>query len=77
MIGLVDAFKTVVFPVMVEIGSILAVVSLITVAYKVMRVSNWQQAIDKIKTIFLAYAMVKGAFTIISFVDRLIDNIKI
>jgi hypothetical protein len=77
MNGLVIAFKQSIFPVMLEVGTILTITSIIKEMYKVMRVSNWQQAITRMKDIFIAYAIVKGAFTLLDFIDSLIANIKI
>jgi len=77
MNGLVEAFKQSIFPVMLEIGTILTITSVIREMYKVMRISNWQQAITRMKDIFIAYAIVKGAFTLLDFIDSLIENIKI
>ena len=71
---LVNAFKTTIFPYLVQIGVILFVFSVIQNAYTLIRVPNWQQFIDKSKAAVVAYAIVRGAFSIVSFIDKIIEG---
>lgn len=75
--GLVDAFKQSIFPVMLEVAAIFTITSIVKEMYKVLRVSNWQQAINRMKDIFIAYGVIRGAFSILAFIDRIIENVKI
>jgi hypothetical protein len=74
---LVDAFKTTIFPYVIQVGVILFVFSIASNAYSLFRTPNWQQFIDKMKAALLAYACIKGAFAIVSFIDKIISGIKL
>lgn len=69
---LVEAFKENIFPFLVQIGVILFVFSIIQNAYALIRTPNWQQFIDKSKAAIVAYAIVRGAFAIVAFIDKII-----
>ncbi len=71
---LVQAFKSSIFPYLVQIGVILFVFSIIQNAYMLIRTPNWQQFVDKSKAAIVAYVIVRGAFTIVSFIDKIIEG---
>lgn len=72
---LVEAFRIHIFPYLVQIGVILFVFSIIQNAYTLIRVPNWQQFLDKSKAAVTAYTIVRGAFAIVSFIDKIIDGV--
>jgi|688.fasta_scaffold44566_8 hypothetical protein len=74
---LVDAFRATIFPYMIQLGVILFVFAIVSNGYALFRNPNFQQFIDKMKGAIVAYACIKGAFAIVSFIDKIIDNIKI
>lgn len=74
---LVDAFKSTIFPYIVQLGVILFVFSICSAAYSLFRKPNWQEFIDKLKAALIAYACVRGAFAIVSFIDKIINNIRL
>ena len=74
---LVDAFKSTLFPYIIQVAVILFVYNLSANAYSLFRTPNWQQFIDKFKAAVIAYAVVKGAFSIVGFIDKIINNIKV
>ncbi|OPZ95105.1 MAG: hypothetical protein BWY74_00071 [Firmicutes bacterium ADurb.Bin419] len=74
---LVDSFKTYIFPYLAQIGLILFVFAVCQSAYSLYRNPDWQKFIDKLKASVIAYAVVKGAFTIAAFIDSIISGIKL
>ena len=73
---LVQAFKTAIFPYIIQIGVILFVYSIAANSYSMFRNPNWQQFIDKLKNGVIAYMCIRGAFAIVSFIDKIINNLK-
>lgn len=71
---LVEAFKINIFPYLVQVGVILFVFTIVQNAYTLIRIPNWQQFIDKTKAAITAYAIVKGAFAIVGFIDKIIEG---
>jgi amino acid permease len=74
---LVNAFRTTIFPYIVQLGVILFVFSIVSAAYSMFRKPNWQDFIDKFKSAIIAYACVRGAFAIVAFIDKIINGIKL
>lgn len=74
---LLEAFKNTIFPYLVEIGSILFIYSIISSAYTVMRKNDIRELIEKLKSLILGYMLIKGAFVILSFINKIIENMKI
>jgi len=74
---LLDAFAKTIFPYMVEIGGILFTYSIIASGYTVMRKHDLRELIEKLKSLILGYMLVKGAFVILSFINKLIENMKV
>lgn len=74
---LVDAFKVSIFPYVVQLAVILFVLAIASNGYALFRTPNWQQFIDKMKAALIAYACVRGAFAIVDFIDKIINNIKL
>lgn len=73
---LVSAFKTSIFPYLVEIGVIMFVYSLCGLGYTMFRRPDFQMLIDKLKGYIFAYMLVKGAFVIVNCIDKIINSIK-
>lgn len=73
---LLNAFQTTIFPYFVQIGSILFVYSMICLGYRTFRSPSMKELVDGLKGYTFAYCLVKGAFTIIHFIDKIIDGIK-
>lgn len=74
---LVDAFKNSIFPYIVQLGVIMFVYSICSCGYSLFRQHNFQQFIDKLKASLLAYIIIRGAFTIVEFVDNIVENINL
>jgi hypothetical protein len=74
---LLNAFQSTIFPYLVQIGAILFGYCIITAAYGLFRQHNFQMFVDKLKAGIIAYMCVKGAFTIVNFINKLIEGIKI
>ncbi len=74
---LLDAFQKTIFPYFVEIGGILLVYSIIASGYIVMRKHDIKELVEKLRSLILGYMLVKGAFVILEFINKLIDNMKI
>jgi uncharacterized membrane protein len=73
---LMKAFQANIFPYLIQIGGILFVFTICQHGYSLLRSSNWQQFIDKFKAALVAYAIVRGAFAILSFIDNVIGSMK-
>lgn len=73
---LVKAFRDTIFPYLVQIGVILFVYNLACLSYSTFRHLNLKELLDKLKSYFLAYALVKGSWAIVAFIDKVIDGIK-
>ena len=71
-----EAFKTQIYPYFIELAMILFAIAIAKASYEIFRKPNWQQFIDRIKSSIIAYAFVKGAYAIISFIDKLIDGMN-
>jgi hypothetical protein len=73
---LVDAFRTSIFPYLCQVGVILLVYSFCTLGYQTLRKPDMQMFIDKFKGYLFAYLLIRSAFVIVNFIDKVIDNIK-
>jgi len=73
---LVEAFRTSIFPYLVEIGVVMFVYSLCGLGYTMFRRPDFQMLVDKLKGYIFAYMLVKGAFVIVNFIDKVIDKVK-
>jgi len=73
---LVEAFKTSIFPYLVEIGVVMFVYSLCGLGYTMFRRPDVQMLVDKLKGYIFAYMLVKGAFVIVNFIDKVISKIQ-
>ena len=74
---LLDAFQKTVFPYLIQIGGVLFVYSIIASGYVVMRKHDLRELIEKLKSLVLGYALVKGSFVILAFINKLIEGMKI
>jgi hypothetical protein len=73
---MVKAFQTSIFPYLVEIGVILFVYSIISLGYTMFRKPDFQNLVERLRGYIVAYMLVKGAFVIVNFINRMIDGIK-
>lgn len=73
---LVQAFRDNIFPYIIQIGIILFVFSICQFAYALYRQPNWQQFFDKFKAAVFGYIVVRGAFVIVNFIDRIIEGMS-
>ena len=71
---LVEAFEKNIFPYMIQIGVIFFVFALCQFGYALFRRPDWQQFLDKFKASIFAYALVRGSFVIVNFIDKVIDG---
>lgn len=74
---LVEAFKTHIYPHLVEIAVIMFVFSICQYGYSLFKSPNWSQFIEKLKGAIIAYAVVRGAFVIVNFIDKVIKKMGV
>lgn len=72
---LVDAFKKSIFPYVVQIAVICFVFSVSQHAYGLFRNPNWHEFIEKFKSSVVAYAIVRGSFAIVDFLDKILGDL--
>lgn len=73
---LVEAFRLKIFPYMIQIGKVLFVFAVCQFAYALYRQPNWQQFFDKFKAAVFGYGIVRGAFVIVTFIDKVINSMQ-
>lgn len=71
---LVDAFRSKIFPYVVQVAVIFFVLSVAQYGYGLYRDPNWQKFFDKFKAAIFGYAVVTGAFTIVGFIDQIMQQ---
>lgn len=74
---LLEAFRVTIFPYLVEIGAILFIYSIISSGYVVMRKHDLRDLVEKLRCLVIGYMLVRGAFVILSFINKVIDNMKV
>lgn len=74
---LVEAFKEAIFPYITQLAVILLVLSIARSGYSLFRKPDWQQFLDKFKAAIIAYAVVRGSFAIVSFIDKIINSMNL
>jgi len=73
---LVEAFKNNIFPYLIEIAVIMFVYSICGLSYGMFRRPDFQMLIEKLKGYIFAYMLIKGAFVIVNFIDKIILKIQ-
>ena len=73
---ILSAFEKTIFPYLVQIGGILFIYSIIASGYVVMRKHDMRELVEKLRSLIVGYALVKGGFVILAFINNLIDNMK-
>ena len=72
---LVEPFERSIFPLLVEVGKILAVYSLCKLGYKHFRSPNYKDLVDGLWGAFIAYAIIRGSMVLLDLADSVIENI--
>lgn len=74
---LVDAFKSSIFPYVTQLAVIMLVIGISRSGYSLFRKPDWQVFLDKFKAAIIAYAVVRGSFTIVDFIDKIINSMNL
>jgi hypothetical protein len=74
---LVDTFRENIFPYMIEIGTIVVVIAIVKTGYAQVRNPNLQKTLEDLKNYTISYGLIKGAFTILGIIDKIITGIKV
>jgi hypothetical protein len=74
---LLDAFEKTIFPYLVQIGGILFIYSIICSSYIVMRKHDIKELVEKLRSLVIGYMIIKGAFVILAFINKLIESMKV